>query len=139
MPWGVLAAGVAATGATVGGVLQGNAAKSAASQQQQAAMAQLGLSAATLNAQGAMSLPTREVGGEAQSREAYLLGLDPNLDISADFATPNISTTASGATLNWNGPGANDPSLTGVPQQGQLSSMYGNSPAPTATAGPAGT
>src|ERR1700722_17953246 len=118
MPWGVLAAGVAATGATVGGVLQGNAAKSAASQQQQAAMAQLGLSASVFNAQGAMSLPTREVGGEAQSREAYLLGLDPNLDINADFSTPNITAGPNGSSLSWNGPAGQDPSITaGAGQQ----------------------
>lgn len=135
MPWGVLAAGVAATAATATGVMGANASKNAASDQEQAALAQLGLNASVFNAQGAMSLPTREVGGEAQAREAYLLGLDPNLNISADFSTPNISAGINGSSLSWSGPGAGDPTLSGQPSQGNLGAYYGNGP----TGGTAGT
>lgn len=111
--------------------MQSGAAKSAAADQQQSAMAQLGLSTQVFNAQGAMSLPTREIGGEAQSREAFLLGLDPNLNISADFSTPNITAGLNGASTTWNGPASTDPTISGVPQQGNLGSYYGTPSAPT--------
>jgi hypothetical protein len=137
MPWG---AAIAAGGAIISGALQGQGASNAAADQEQAAEDQLGLSAQTLNAQGALSLPTREAGGLAQSREAYLLGLTPNLDISTDFSSPNITTTpGQGSSLSWNGPAGSDPSVTGGQQpvsfggqmyggstpQPSLSSMYG--------------
>lgn len=67
-------------------------------------MAQLGLDSNVFNAQAAMQLPTRELGGLAQSRLGYLEGLTPNLDISPDFATPNIDPNQGGSGLTWNGP-----------------------------------
>jgi hypothetical protein len=127
--------------------MQAGSASDAAAAQQQSAMAQLGLNSAVFNAQGAMSLPTREVGGLAQSREAYLLGLTPNLDISSDFSSPNITTTPSGANLGWNGPAGNDPNITGstqptsfggqyygAPSQPQLSNLFGSGTTPGGTA-----
>jgi hypothetical protein len=151
MPWGVAAAAVGAVGAIGGGLLQSSSASKAAADQEQAAMAQLGLNASVFNAQGGMSLPTREVGGLAQSREAYLLGLTPNLDISPDFSTPNITAGPNGSSLSWNGPAGQDTSITGSnptngapssfggnyyggTSQPDLSNMFGTSPAPGATA-----
>jgi len=85
VPWGIVAgAAVSAIGGAISSGNQASASEDAAADQQQAALAQLSLSGNIFNAQGGLSLPTREIGGLAQSREAYLLGLDPNLDISAD-------------------------------------------------------
>jgi hypothetical protein len=123
---GALVAGVA--GAAISSSAQAGAAHTAANAQEQAAEDQLSLSSNIFNAQGAMSLPTREVGGEAQSREAYLLGLDPNLNIGADFSTPNIQSGIGGSTLSWNGPG---PGLNG---QQQGSDVFGNPTGAPATA-----
>lgn len=147
MPWGVA---VAAVGTIASGAMQAGAASDAAAAQQQSAMAQLGLNAATFNAQGGLSLPTREVGGLAQSREAYLLGLTPNLDISKDFSTPNINAGLNGSTLTWDGPAGSNPNTTGSqqptsfggqyygsPSQPQLSNLFGSTPAPGAPGGTA--
>jgi hypothetical protein len=129
---GALVAGVA--GSAISSSAQAGAAQTAANAQETAAAGQLSLDSNVFNAQGAMSLPTREVGGEAQSREAYLLGLDPNLNISADFSTPNITTSPNGgsSTLGWNGP-------LGSGSQPNASAMYGFAPtaATTTTAAPA--
>jgi hypothetical protein len=117
MPWGAaIAAGASLIGGAVSSSAQSSAAEQAAADQEQAAIAQLGLSASTLNVQGGLSLPTREAGGLAQSREAYLLGLSPNLDISSDFSTPSISVnpTNGQSTTSWNGPASNDPAITGT-------------------------
>ena len=68
-----------------------------------------------------MAQPTRELGGEAQSREAYLLGLDPNLNISTDFQTPTIGIdpTTGTSSLSWSG---------GTPTAGMNPGTSGTSP-----------
>jgi hypothetical protein len=123
MPWGALIGGVAALGS---GIMQSGAASSAAGDQEAAAMAQLGLSSNIFNAQAGMQLPSREVGGLAQSREAYLLGLDPNLNISQDFESPQISfNTQNGGSsslnyVNGNGQMPGVPATPGAPGATQL-------------------
>lgn len=108
MPWGAIIGGVIAGGASMyGASQQAGAAQTAAGQQEAAALAEQGLNANIFNATAGMQLPTRELGGEAQSRLAYLLGLDPNLNIGSDFSTPNLSVGPNGQTsLNWNGTGS---------------------------------
>jgi hypothetical protein len=145
MPWG---AAIAAVGTIASGAMQSSGASTAAGDQEQAAEDQLGLNASVFNAQGQLSLPTREVGGEAQSREAYLLGLDPNLNISSDFSSPNITATpGQGSSLSWNGPGAAGMSSSGGPTSGyngyggtaqpqtSLSGLFGTGAPATATGG----
>ncbi|MGH7745037.1 MAG: hypothetical protein ACREQ5_09590 [Candidatus Dormibacteria bacterium] len=125
MTW--VAVGVGAVG-LVGGALsadqQAKAAKNAAGAQGAAAAKQLGVDTATYNAAGVTTLPSRELGGLAQSREAYLLGLSPNLDISPDFAAPSIDPNT--GQLTWSGPSSgyalgtpngnpNGPNMNGIP------------------------
>jgi hypothetical protein len=129
MPWGVVAgAAIGAIGSGLSASTQASAAEQAAQMQQQAAYAQLGLNSSVFNAQGALSLPTRESGGLAQSREDYLLGLTPNLDISSDFSTPNIQVnpTTGQTTSSWNGPAQYDPSVTGSNPSATAYGGYGS-------------
>jgi hypothetical protein len=90
---------------------QASATQSAAGIQQQAALGQESLASNVFNAQAGLNAPTRAAGGLAQSREAYLLGLSPNLNISQDFQIPNISVdpTTGTSSLSWTGPGASAP------------------------------
>jgi hypothetical protein len=139
MPYGIAAAAViGGIGSVISSGNQAGAAEDAAGDQEQAALAQLSLSGNIFNAQGALSLPTREVGGLAQSREAYLLGLTPDLDISPDFSTPNIQTTPTGSSLGWYGPASGDKSIPGSnpnqPNGGNaLSAQYPFAPIAQAT------
>jgi hypothetical protein len=139
MPWGIAAGVVSAGVGLYGASQQAGAAKDAAGQQQQASRDQLALDANVFNAQAGMNLPTRELGGLAQSRLAFLTGLSPNLDISPDFATPNINAqpgsgqpglTWNGPTsgYNWNNTGSGNPTMPGALQPttyNGLSPMYG--------------
>jgi hypothetical protein len=107
VPWGIAGAALVSAGASAyGASKQAGAAKDAAGAQETAALQQVGLDTNVFNAQAAMQLPTRELGGEAQNRLAFLLGLDPNLNIAPDFATPNINPNPQGGApgLTWNGP-----------------------------------
>jgi len=107
MPWGAVVGGVLSAGAGLyGASQQAGAATTAAGEQEQAALAQEGLSSNIFNATAGMQLPSRELGGYAQSQLAYLMGLTPNLDISPDFSTPNIqfNGTNGQSSLSWNGP-----------------------------------
>jgi hypothetical protein len=126
MPWGaVAAAGIGLVGSAIGSSTQASAAEQAAQDQEQAAMAQMGLDSNVFNAQSEMQLPSREVGGLAQSREAYLLGLDPNLNISQDFMSPQISFNqgTGSSTLGYtdsNGNSVGTPASPGSPGSTQL-------------------
>jgi hypothetical protein len=129
MPWGAAIGAVAGiAGSALSSGAQSSAAEQAAADQENASLAQLGLSSEVFNAQSAMQQPTREVGGLASSREAYLLGLTPNLDISQDFETPQVNFNPSAV-----GGSSNPASLSYVGPNGQpISSGYGM----TATANP---
>jgi hypothetical protein len=127
MPWGAaIAAGGSLLASGLSSSTQASAAEQAAQDQEQAAMAQMGLDANIFNAQSAMELPTREVGGEAQAREAYLLGLDPNLNISQDFESPTIGfNTQNGGTSSLGytdgyGNSVGTPAAPGSPGSTQL-------------------
>lgn len=108
-----------------GAMLSANAQKDAASQaaaaQEAAAQTQANTSANIFNAQQVGNQPYRTAGGQALAQEEYLLGLNPNLDISGLTSiaqiNPNLSTGQGG--LNFVGPGGstvnNELGLNGVP------------------------
>jgi len=131
MPWGALVGGVLSIGGSaLSSSTQASAAENAAQDQENAALAQLGLSSSVFNAQSLMQQPSRELGGLAQSREAYLLGLSPNLDISQDFETPQINfnpsmvnaggNPTSVSYLGPNGQPVGTPATPGAPGSTQL-------------------
>jgi hypothetical protein len=72
-----------------------------------------------------MSGATRALGGEAQSREAYLLGLDPNLNISSDFTTPNISVNGENTSVGYVDQNGNPVTSGGYGQGNQQQSSSG--------------
>src|SRR5262249_41125003 len=95
---------------------QAGAAKSAAGQEQAAALAQLGLTSQEYNAGGVLSLPQRELGGLADAQLGWLTGLTPNLDVSPDFAAPQLTVNPDGTTsLNWVGPSSGYSAFQGGP------------------------
>lgn len=107
---GTVVAGVA--GAAMSSSAQASAAQTAAGAQEQAAQLQANTSADVYNAQQYQNQPARVAGGEALQQEAYLLGLNPNLDISGDTAiaqiNPQLGNTSNSGGLTWSGTGSNE-------------------------------
>lgn len=109
--WGVaVAAGVAVAGvagAVISSNAQAGAAQTAAGAQEQAAQLQANTQAGMYNASQVQNQPARTAGGEALQRETYLLGLDPNLNISGDTSIAQINPSLSQGSggLTFSGPG----------------------------------
>lgn len=115
--WGAAIAGAAIAGGVASSVIQSGAAGDAASAETGAANEQEATQASIANAELGMEAPSRALGGYAQQDLAYLLGLNPDLNISADLSTPQVNTNG---TTNWTttlgggGTGADGSSNNGV-------------------------
>lgn len=96
------AAVIGGVASVAGGAISANAqassATTAAQAQVDAAQLQENTEASAANAELGIQAPTRELGGLAQQQLAYELGLSPNLDISTDFSTPQVSANG---TTTW--------------------------------------
>ena len=94
----LVGAGTAVAGASA----QKSAANKAASAQEKAAALDAETKRTFYNTNATLSQPARSAGGLALARQSYLLGLTPNLDISASQSTPFIGEDG----VQWSGPGS---------------------------------
>ena len=94
MSW--VAVGVTAASA-IGGALSASSQKSGAAQaaaaQTAAQQATLNFNSGIYNADTSLTSGSRELGGLAQNQLAYDMGLSPNLNVSSDFTTPQVSSS----------------------------------------------